>query len=76
MQQGYQIITYERCLPLSEVINHCVVHFLPIKSSESLLKSFQSINKQDYLKFAPSTADRRNGQYFLQIRVGDITFIR
>jgi hypothetical protein len=32
-EQGFQVIIYERCLPLSEVINHCVVHFLPIKSS-------------------------------------------
>jgi len=75
-EQGYQVITYERCLPLSEAINHCVVHFLPLKSSESFVKKFQKINKEDYLKFIESGTERRGFQHFLQIKIGDITFLK
>ena len=37
---GYQVIMYERYLPLSEAVNHCVVHMLPIKDTQSINRMF------------------------------------
>ena len=35
-EQGYQVIIYERYLGLSEAVNHCVTHLLPVKSDRAL----------------------------------------
>jgi diadenosine tetraphosphate (Ap4A) HIT family hydrolase len=39
LQNGYEVIEYERYLPLSEAINHTVMHIVPIKEGK-LLKKF------------------------------------
>ena len=38
--QGYQVISYERYLNLSEAVNHCVVHLLPVKDPQSYSRRF------------------------------------
>lgn len=39
--EGYLILTYERYIPLSEAINHTLIHLLPIKENgRNLLKKF------------------------------------
>jgi hypothetical protein len=47
------VIVYERYLPLSEAINHAVLHIVPVKQGANLLKKFEELNRNDHLGFRP-----------------------
>jgi diadenosine tetraphosphate (Ap4A) HIT family hydrolase len=74
--QEYQTICYERYLPLSEAVNHCVVHLLPVKRPQSLSRSFEQLNKDDGLRFREWKGERRGNQFFLDLQVGGKHYIR
>jgi hypothetical protein len=74
--EEYQIISYERCLPLSEAVNHCVIHLLPIKRPQSLSRSFEETNKSDGLGFKEWSGDRRSSQYFLNLQIGSKIYLK
>jgi hypothetical protein len=57
-------------------VNHCVIHFLPLKLSQSLVRGFETLNKEDGLKFREWEGGRRNGQYFLELWIGEKKYLR
>ena len=74
--EGCQVIIYERYLPLSEAVNHCVVHFLPIRDPQSYLRKFQTMNKDDDLRFRQWDGGRRKDQHYLQLQLGGKIFLK
>jgi hypothetical protein len=62
------VVVYERYLPLSEAINHAVLHIIPVKQQQ-LIKKFEELNKSDNLGFKPEGDDSRKTQHFIRVEI-------
>jgi diadenosine tetraphosphate (Ap4A) HIT family hydrolase len=75
-QQGCQCIDYERALPLSQRVNHAMLHFLPIRQSAPLDAAFERLNGRDRLGFAAWEGGLRKSPFYLLLGVGGRKYLR
>lgn len=49
---------------------------LPIKDPQSYLRKFQTMNKEDDLRFKEWDGGRRKDQFYLELQLGGRTFLK